>query len=166
VSEYAVGPYHTLMTAAFGALTVGSTALTVALARRLPAPALSPAGLACLGLWSGAVAMAGACPTDLTGPDGRPVQRTPRGTVHGLAGVTAFLSLPLASVLLGRRFRRVAAWEAVAGPSVAMGLLQGALVVLSIRSPAARQGLAERLLIAVDLAWLAWLGLALRSRAR
>ena len=162
VSEYAVGPYRHVMTTAFFALGIGSTATLVDLSRALPAPARSRSGLVFLGVWSGAILVAGLFPTDLSGPNGRPEHPTTPGTVHALAGITGFLSLPLAACLLGRRFRRDPAWRRFARPSLLLSALQSAAVVLSIASPVRYIGVNERVLIVCDLAWLAWLSQVLR----
>jgi hypothetical protein len=164
VSEYAVGRYHGVMTTAFVSLACGSAALLADLARTLPASARSTGGLTCLGIWAGAIVVAAVFPTDLSGPDGQPVHRTTRGTIHGLAGIVGFASLPLAGLLLERRFRRDPAWRARARPSTTLGALTCVVLGLGLASPGRRKGAAERLLIAVDMAWLAWMGLALRAR--
>jgi hypothetical protein len=166
VSEYAVGRYHEVMTMAFFALAGGSATLLVDLTRALPASAQSPGGFAGLGIWTGAITVCGVFPTDLSGPNGLPEHPTRRGTIHGLAGIAAFLSLPLASLLIGRGFRHDPAWRALSGPSLALGVLQYAAVALAMASPAPRKGIAERLLIGIDLAWLSWISLALRARTR
>jgi hypothetical protein len=165
VSEYAVGRYHEVMTVAFLALAGGSTALVVDLARTLPEESRSTGGLICLGVWSGAVLVAGLFPTDLSGPDGLPEHPTRQGTIHGMAGVACFFSLPLAAILFGRRFRRDRVWRAHAGPSLTLGVLQYGAVALMLASPGSRKGITERLLLALDLAWLTKMNLALRACA-
>lgn len=162
VSEYGVGPYHQVMTTAFFALGISSTATLVDLSRTVPAPARSRAGLVFLGIWSGAILVAGLFPTDLSGPNGRPEHPTTPGIIRALAGVTGFLSVPLAACLLGRGFRRDPAWKRFARPSLTLSALQSAAVVLSIASPVRYIGVNERVLIVCDLAWLAWLSQVLR----
>src|SRR5436853_539278 len=82
-----------------------------------------------------------------------PDHPTPRGTIHGLAGIVGFASLPLAGLLLGRRFRRDPAWRALARPSLTLGVLEYAALVLFLVSPGPRRGITERLLIILDLIW-------------
>ncbi|HVA92054.1 MAG TPA: DUF998 domain-containing protein, partial [Chloroflexota bacterium] len=89
VSEYAVGPYHQVMTTAFFALAIGSAATVVRVSRALSAPARSRGGIVCLGIWSGAILVAGLFPTDLSGPNDKPEHPTTPGTIHALAGITA-----------------------------------------------------------------------------
>jgi hypothetical protein len=165
VSEYAVGRYRWVMTTAFFALASGSATLLVDLTRTLPVPARSTVGLTCLGIWTGAIVVAGTFPTDLSGPDGLPEHPTTRGTIHGLAGIVAFASLPLAGILLGRRSRRDPAWHALARPSISLGVLEYAALALGLASPGSRKGITERLLIALDLSWLALMSLALQAHS-
>jgi hypothetical protein len=129
VSEYAVGRYHEVMTAAFFALASGSAALLAALAQTLPSAARSTGSMVWLESWTAAVTVAGIFPTDLTGPDGISEHPTPHGTIHGLAGVLCFSSLPLASFVLGRRLRKDPAWRALGHVSIGLSILQAGAVL-------------------------------------
>ncbi|GIG90311.1 DUF998 domain-containing protein [Plantactinospora endophytica] len=68
-------------------------------------------GLWLLGVWAVAVLVGAAFPTDPYGQWDRPP--SPAGTVHGLAGLTAFAVLPVAAVLLTRVWRRDPRWRSV-----------------------------------------------------
>lgn len=91
------------------------------------------------------------------------VPRVRRVALHALNCDTCKLApLPLAAYLMGSRFRRTSGWEHFARPSLTLSALQAGAVVLSISSPPARQGIAERFLILLDLAWLTWLNQVVR----
>jgi len=125
--------------------------------------------------WSLAVLVGAVFPADPPGHWDRPP--TPAGAVHGIAGLTAFVLLPVAAGLLAvglpawwpdrRRLRAAAAlvvaasvpfWvtlvDVMGGPS------------LTLAGHASLVGLAERVLLLAGLAWLAMLALAVRTVPR
>jgi hypothetical protein len=127
-----------------------------------------------LAIWSAAVALAAVFPADPPEQWDRPP--SPAGMVHGLAGMTAFLVLPLAATVLTRAWWRVPQWRPV---RAALTLTATLVVVtfvlfmvtwidvlggpgLSVGSHPTLAGLAERLLLWTGLAWLCVTAVGLR----
>ncbi|MQA08762.1 MAG: DUF998 domain-containing protein [Pseudonocardiaceae bacterium] len=100
ISEYSLGEYGAMFNGAVLTLAGGSAALHVAMIRR---GLLRPGGAASvfLLLWSVSLVLVVVFPKHdwSVGP-------TPSGEVHRVASVVAFLSLPFAALLIGRRWRR------------------------------------------------------------
>jgi hypothetical protein len=117
-SAYAVGPYGSVMTAAFFAMALGAFALVVAIARGVPVKGRSRAGLLFLGLWGTGVLIAMTFPMDAPG-----APETLSGAVHGASGPFAFLSAGLALLLLSHRFKHAASWRAFHAPATALALV-------------------------------------------
>lgn len=160
ISEYAIGPYGKLMTAAFGALALGSGALTVALAREKTAAPRSPLGLALLGGFSAGMSVVGLCPTDLSLPG---AAKTRTGRIHDLAGLIAFRSIALAMLVISHRFGRKARWRTLRLPGLALGLLGSAAYLWLHRSR--RQGWPQRTFVTIFALWLALVAHRLRTAA-
>jgi len=156
VSEYAIGPYSPLMTSSFIALSLGSFALVLALARTGPDSSRVP--LALLALWSTCVLVLSIFPTD---PYGIPVSVS--GIIHSLVALLAFLCLLFASLLYSLRFRRDVRWYSFARPSLVLAILIGISLVTFLASPVAFKGTTERILVLVTLVWLAWVALRVGS---
>jgi hypothetical protein len=150
ISEYAIGPYGRLMTTAFGALSLGSGALTVALIRPKTGAPRSPVGVALLGGFSAGMSIVGLYPTDLS-LAGTPKTRI--GRIHDLASLIAFRSIALAMLLVSYRFGQKARWRSLRLPGLALGLL-GSLAYLWLHR-ARRQGWPQRSFVTVYVLWLA-----------
>ncbi|GAA4004868.1 hypothetical protein GCM10022247_27430 [Allokutzneria multivorans] len=98
ISTYGVGPLSQVYMWSLVALGVGSLAFLAGMVR-WEAP-YSPLAWTCVGIWSGGLLLAGVLPMDTTS-----TERTPFGMLHNLAAVAAFLGLPTAGLVLGRRYR-------------------------------------------------------------
>ncbi|OXM64043.1 DUF998 domain-containing protein [Amycolatopsis vastitatis] len=97
LSEYIHQPRKWSFLGALLLLVFGSA---VALIRTVRGRSLrGPCTRPLLALWTAGLATAAACPIDA----GRP---SPVGTVHNLASVIAFLSLPTVALIAGRHYRR------------------------------------------------------------
>jgi hypothetical membrane protein len=158
ISEFAIGPYHTLMTAAFFALATGSFALTLALWR---AGARSRPGITLLGIWSAGVVIVGIFPTDLQFT-GRP--KTLAGTIHDDTTLVAFVSIMTAMLVLSYHMRRL--WPSWC--RAAMALAVASLVefgVLFVSVGAGWPGWPQRLYVATIVAWLLLTAARVRSAA-
>ncbi len=154
LSNYAVGRFGGLMTAAFVANAVGFTALTVAVRPVVAAPRRQAMtvllAVAALGMLVAAVAR-----TDV--PATTPPTTT--GLIHTIAALAAFLCLGAAGVV------SLPAFRPAAGPvrGAATALVVGALVALVVFGAltfggSVGAGLAQRLLTAFLLGWVALTG--------
>jgi hypothetical protein len=134
VSAYAVGDYGTLKALAILAVGLGALALTAAL--RLTPPRRSTVGLLLLAVFGLAKTAQAFFPIDVGD------QTTTSGAIHDVLGTVAFLTLPVAAVLLSRSRGRVemvvAVLLAVAMPAVlaadtigGYGIAQSVFLVLS-----------------------------------
>ncbi|MEV0679582.1 DUF998 domain-containing protein [Actinosynnema sp. NPDC050436] len=117
ISEYALGPTRWVFDTAVLLLAAGSVAILAVLVRRGVARWTSPGSLAFLA-WSAGLALVVAFPKHdwSVGPSAS-------GTVHRVASLVAFLSLPVAVALLARPWRRDAAWGRHATRAFRLGLL-------------------------------------------
>ncbi len=117
ISEYALLETGHVFDAAVLLLAAGSVATVAALVGARLVPAVSGGALALL-LWSAGLAAIVYFPKHnwSVGPSSH-------GTVHRVAGVVAFLSLPVAALLLGRLWRAHPRWRGYALRSTGLGLL-------------------------------------------
>jgi hypothetical protein len=125
------------------------------------------AGLALLGVWTAGLLVAGGFPTDPPGQWDKPP--TMAGTLHGVAALLAFATLPAAAVVLSRVWRRDPRWRPVAGGlAVTTALSVVAFVLfmitffdvqdgpsLAVGPWATVTGLAERVMVWAYVGWLA-----------
>ncbi|MCG5215990.1 DUF998 domain-containing protein [Streptosporangium sp. KLBMP 9127] len=100
ISEHGLGPSGWLFGLAVGLVGIGSVAIAVSLARRRLAPALSP-GMLALAAWSVGMLVTAAFPKHdwSVGP-------SLNGSIHRVGSIVAFLSLPIAALLISRPWRR------------------------------------------------------------
>lgn len=146
ISELALGRGGGLMVLAFLSIALGMLLVGVVI-RRTTGAVVAPTVLV--------VASIGAGPLSAvfhTDPSG--AKATTHGTIHDLAGLSAFLLVLAAMVVCSRRFRRQPAWRGYALPT---RLWTCAAVVAFFLVPAlgtARFGLAQRIFIGTFLTWL------------
>ncbi|MFH9608357.1 DUF998 domain-containing protein [Streptomyces sp. NPDC017448] len=153
VSRYVNLPYGWLVTVGLLAVAAGSAALAVRVGGR-------GWGGRLLHVWAVCVVVAAVLPADPPGAWGRP---SLSDSVHGVAAWTGFLALAIAIVRLTAVGRRDPAWASKASAltvlawasSVAFALFTVAFVDKAALTHTAPLGLAERIVIALDLAWLA-----------
>jgi hypothetical protein len=109
ISEYALTDAGAVFNVAVLALAAGSVATILALVRAGLAPARS-AGVLALALWSVALTAVVYFPKHhwSLGP-------SITGTIHRVASLVAFLSLPVAALLIGRAWRGHERWRGHAG---------------------------------------------------
>ncbi|SDN70342.1 Protein of unknown function [Allokutzneria albata] len=115
ISTYGVGPLSQVYMWALVALGVGSLAFLAGMVR-WEAP-YSPLAWTCVGIWSGGLLLAGVLPMDTTS-----TERTPFGMLHNLAAVAAFLGLPTAGMVLGKRYRAHPQYSGYARASRRLGI--------------------------------------------
>jgi hypothetical protein len=167
--SYAVhGTYGWLVTVGLLALGLGSLALTVGIARSGPRRGTA-AGRWCLAVWTAGVLLGAIFPVDPPGNWSKPP--SPAGQIHGMVSLVAFVALPLAGLLLAPGLRRDRRWRPLS--TWLLGLALAATLALSAflaalapaiisPGPPVLLGLAERMLLVADTAWLAAVGIGLR----
>src|SRR5215208_6905078 len=94
MSDYAVGPYGFLFTAADIGLGLAALALTFGLYLSIAPPGRSYVGLLLLALYGVSELLAGIFPIDVGG------EATTFGTIHNIVGNIAFFGFPVAVILL------------------------------------------------------------------
>ncbi|MEV0588863.1 DUF998 domain-containing protein [Nonomuraea sp. NPDC050310] len=168
ISEHGLGPQGWIFAVAVALLALGSAAIAACLARRRLA---GPVGTLALLAWSAGLLVAATFPKHnwAVGP-------SLSGTVHRWGSIVAFLSLPVAALIIARPWRHPE-WRRRA--AVAYGLGIGSVVtVLGIAAvmtvgwgnglawwQVMPLGLVERVLAAVEVATVIALGLWSAARA-
>ncbi|MEU7070710.1 DUF998 domain-containing protein [Streptomyces narbonensis] len=163
VSRYVNQPHGWLVTVGLLAVAVGSAAVAVRAGG-------SGWGGWLLHFWAGCVLVAAVFPADPPGNWSRP---SLSDGVHGVAAWAGFLALAIAIVRLTSVWRREPAWASKAcgltvlawASSAAFVLFAVAFVDKAVLTHTAPLGLAERVVIALDLAWLALAATSARSWA-
>ncbi len=154
LSEYVVGPYGALMTSTFFVLSIGSLALSVGLWRCVSSKLRFLPGLLLWLTWACAVFLAGIYPGDL--------QESPQtriGQIHDQMGMIAFPSASLALLLLSIPLWWEQRWRSVRRVAIVLSLV--ALVCFLAMDWLAGirlAGLAQRMFLAMTLAWMFILG--------
>ncbi len=171
VSRYVNGNAGWLISAAILGMGLAS-ALVHGLLRRVPGHRW---GKWLLALWTAGVLVAGVFPADPPGQWSRP---STSEMTHGMAAWLAFASFPVAAVLLSRplaaRWVKGRQWLWGAAISSVLGTVALAVFLadvmdgpsLGIGAVPTLLGLVERLLIAVNLLWLALAAVAAAQHAR
>ncbi len=156
-SELSLGPLGWIMIANFVVLGAAELALAVALGCVAGDRLSGRVAAAAVGLLGAAFVTAGICVTDparlISGA------HTWHGLVHALMAVVIFfVATPAAALAAARRLGR---WRGFAGYSLLTAVATPALLVVTFVS-GSLVGLAERVVIAVVLAWLTALAVRLR----
>lgn len=149
VSDYAVGPYHSLMTLAFSACSLGILALVVALYH-----GVSPACRSWPGLVS--LTVSGLC-INLASYFHDEPQTSPAvllDTVHDSIVQISLFCLALAALAWSVRFRKDERWRMLSLPLLLLALLMCLALVGFIMTPQRLMGLAERGLLMLYVCWV------------
>ncbi len=147
-----------------GTLLLG---FAIGLRRRFHAGNGSRWGPNLLGLYGLSYLGAGLFATDpvLGYPPGAPRRRTARGTLHNLASLVAFTSLPAACFVLARRFAHNPAWRGWSHYSISTAMLMSVFVILASLAarfaPNESPGLFQRLSVITGNGWIVLLALRL-----
>lgn len=162
ISEYAVGPYGYLQSAAFVSLGVGSLALAFGVRRATVGSGWARLGSAFVGAWGICLVLSGVFPIDVRPPV------SPSGAVHVVVGTLATLSLLAGIFSFSVAFGRDQGWRGFRVPSLALGFSALAVSVgtgFAQSTGAVPPGLIQRALLALLVAWLFLAALRLRRTA-
>jgi hypothetical protein len=159
ISEYAFTPHGWLLPGSLALLAVGSALLALAVVR---AGGDRRAALL-VGVWAGCLLLIGAFPTDRPG-----VPLSMSGGIHRYAAFVAFLSLPLAGLLVARggSYVRTARNLSVAAlTSLFLVVVPYAARMLGLDPADVPAGLTQRLVVVFEIALLVALGLSALAAA-
>ena len=152
VSNYAVGPFGYLMTAAFYVLALSVFALALGLTRSIALTNLSRVAVLILCLASVGMVVMGIFPGDVHALH---PPATITGVIHWTAAGISFLSIMIAAFLLSSRFRTDERWQAFQHRCFLLALaMVGALLLYGILALVGWIGMGQRIYIAVCLLWL------------
>jgi hypothetical protein len=160
VSYYVHGVGGWLLTIGLLSLGLGSLALTIALCGEIGGRG-SRAGLWCLAVWSVGAILGGAFAADPAGNWDKPPSMS--GSIHGGAAMIAFITFPIAAMLLSRALRANMRWTAFSGvllliakvSAVSLVVFMCSLAPVFVRpGPPILLGVTERIALAVYAIWL------------
>ncbi len=152
VSNYAVGPFGYLMTAAFYVLALSVFALALGLTRSIALTNLSRVAVLILCLASIGMVVMGIFPGDVHALH---PPATITGVIHWTAAAISFLSIMIAAFLLSSRFRTDERWQAFQHRCFILALIMvEALLLYGLLALVGWIGMGQRIYIAVCLLWL------------
>jgi hypothetical protein len=160
VSNYTVGPFGLLMTAAFFTLALSEFALALGFARLLTPSKGSYISVLLLNFAGTGMVMTGIFPGDVKSlhPPG-----TITSLIHWIGAGLSFLSLMIAAFLLSNCFKTDSQWQSFQRSSFALSVITVlALVVFGIFAMIGWVGIGERLYIAACVLWLLLASMQLR----
>jgi hypothetical protein len=162
VSNYAVGPYGFLFTAADIGLGLAALALTFGLYLSIASPGRSYVGLFLLGLYGVSVLLAGMFPIDVGG------EATTFGIIHNIVGNISFFGFPIAVILLSLGMGKDERWRSFRRPALALSLVVVLTAILTIvgSTLGIGFGVTQRIFNVAALVWMLAVVLHLRSLAR
>ena len=161
VSNYVVGPYGFLVTAADIGSSFAALTLMFGLYLGIAPPGRSYVGLFLLGVYSVSELLAGFFPIDVGG------EATMVGTIHNIVGNISFFGFPIAAILLSLGMGRDERWRSFQRPTLALSFAVVSTVILTIvGSNIGLFGLTQRLANFTVLLWILLVGLRLRSVAQ
>jgi hypothetical membrane protein len=162
ISNYAVGPYGFLLTAADIGGSLAALALTFGLYLSIAPPGRSYVGLFLLGLYGVSVLLAGIFPIDVGG------EATMAGTIHNIVGNIAFFGFPIAVILLSLGMGKDERWRSFRRRALALSLLVVLTVILTIVGSnfGIGFGVTQRIANVAALVWMLAVALHLRSVAQ
>jgi hypothetical protein len=154
LSEYAAGPYGTLMTSTFFVLSAGSVALAIGLWQSVSSKLRILPGLLFWLTWACAVFLAGVFTGDLQG-----TPHTRIGQIHEQMGMIAFPSAIVAMPLISIPLRWEQKWKSLWRSAIVLSaVVMVSFLVFDRFAQADLGGLAQRIFLAVMLIWMWILG--------
>ena len=162
MSNYAVGPYGFLLTAADMGLGLAALALTLGLYLSIAPPGRSSVGLFLLGLYGVSQLLAGIFPIDVGG------ETTTVGAIHNIVGNISFFGFPIAVILLSLGMDRDERWRSFRRPALAFSMVIVLTVILTIVgfNLGMGFGVTQRIANVAALVWMLAVALHLRSVAQ
>ena len=152
VSNYAVGTYGFLMTAAFYVLALSVFAMALALFRSVAPTNQSRVAMLLLCLAGSGMVVMGIFPGDVHALH---PPATIAGIIHWTAAGISFLSIMITAFLLSSSFKRDVRFQAFKRPCFLLALaMVGALLLYGILALVGWIGIGQRIYIAVCLLWL------------
>src|SRR5918996_3969379 len=150
ISNFAVGPYGFLFTAADIGLGLAALALTLGLYLSVAPPGRSYVGLFLLGLYGVSVLLAGIFPIDVGG------ETTMVGTIHNIFGNISFFGFPIGVILLSLGMGKDERWRSFRRPALAVSLVVVLMVILTIvgSNIGIGYGVTQRIFNVTALAWM------------
>jgi hypothetical protein len=162
ISNYAVGPYGFLHTAADIGGGLAALALTFGLYLGIASPGRSYVGLFLLGLNGISVLLAGIFPIDVG------AETTTVGAIHNIVGNIGFFGFPVAIILLSLGMRKDERWRSLRLPALALVGVVVLTVILTMVGVniGIGYGVAQRLFNVAAMLWMLVVALHLRSLAQ
>jgi hypothetical membrane protein len=162
MSNYAVGPYGFLLTAADIGLSLGALALAFGLYLGIAPRGRSYVGLFLLALYGVSVLLAGIFPIDVGG------EATTFGIIHNIVGNIAFFGFPIAVILLSLGMGKDERWRSFRRPALALSMVIVPTVILTILGSnlGIGYGVTQRIANVATLVWMLAVALHLRSVAQ
>jgi hypothetical protein len=162
VSNYAVGAYGFLSTAANIGSGLAALALTLGLYLSIASPGRSRVGLFLLGLFGVSELLAAIFPIDVG------AQATTIGTIHNIVGNIAFFGFLAAVILLSWSMGKDEQWRSIRRPALALALVVLGMAVLTIvgANIGIGFGVGQRLFNVTSMGWMLLVALGLRSMAQ
>ena len=158
ISNYGVGTYSSLLTAAVLGSAVAALALTLGLYLGMVPPARSYVGLFFLGLYGVSRLLESLFPIDVG------AEATLSGTIHNILGQLAFFGFSLAVILLSLSMGKDERWRSFRRPALVVSYAVVLTDVLTIvGSNIGLFGVTQRLATVTAMLWMLLVGLRLRS---
>jgi hypothetical protein len=126
MSNYAVGPYGFLFTAADIGSALAALALMVGLYLGIAPPGRSYVGLFLLGLYGVSELLAGIFPIDVG------AEATTVGAIHNIVGNIAFFAFPVGVILLSLGMGKDERWRSLRLPALALASVIVLTVILTM----------------------------------
>jgi len=163
VSNYAVGPYGYLMTAAFYALALSVFALALGLARSMVLTDQARVAVLLLNIASVGMIVMGIFPGDVHALH---PPATVTGVIHWTAAGVSFASIMIAAFILSRCFKTDERWQGFQRSTLVLAMaMVVALLAYGVLALVGWIGVGQRIYIAVSLTWLLFVAVVLRSSA-
>jgi hypothetical membrane protein len=162
LSNYAVGPYGFLFTAADIGIGLAAFALMFGLYLGIAPPGRSYVGLFLLGLYGVSQLLAGIFPIDVGG------DATMVGAIHNIVGNISFFAFPVGVILLSLGMGKDERWRSFRRPALALSLVVVLTVILTIVgfNLGIGFGVTQRIANVAVLVWMLAVALHLRSVAQ
>jgi hypothetical protein len=162
MSNYAVGPYGFLFTAADIGSALAALALMVGLYLGIAPPGRSYVGLFLLGLYGVSELLAGIFPIDVG------AEATTVGAIHNIVGNIAFFAFPVGVILLSLGMGKDERWRSLRLPALALASVIVLTVILTMVgfNVGIGFGVTQRLSNVAVILWMLVVALHLRSVAR